>query len=629
MTTPVDESALRAAIDTAIAEANGPLARSLLARLWRARPGPALSGYVVSRHQRLRTDSAARTRVFILRSCTFEPVIPVLRAQAFVGGIDLDVQIGDFNAYAQEILSPESPLYRFAPDVVVLAVHTADLAPELWDGFADLAPDAEAGVVERVVSDFRNWVRIFRTHSQAHLVVHSLEAPLAVAHGILDAQSAHSQVAAVQRINLSLREIARDHKGVYVLDYDGLVARHGRDNWHDARKWVTTRVPMRAERLSALASEWLRFLHPLVGKVCKALVVDLDNTLWGGVVGEDGLTGIKLGHEHPGAAFLAVQRAILDLYQRGIILAICSKNNEADALDALHSHPGMLLRPAHFAALKINWDDKAQNLRAIAQELNIGIDSLAFIDDNPAERALIEAQLPEVTVLDLPDDPIGYARALRESPVFERLTLSAEDRERGRLYAEERQRTQLQSSASSLEDFYRSLAIRVVISKVTADTLARTSQLTQKTNQFNLTTHRYSEQQIEQMAADPSRRVYTISASDRFGDNGLVGVAIIKIAEACEIDTLLLSCRVIGRTIETALVAAISAEARSAGATRLIGKFIPTKKNMPSRDFFANHGFSLAVEQETESQWTLDLTGSLPACPPWIDCCSTGSHESA
>jgi FkbH-like protein len=629
MTTPVDESALRTAIDNAIAEANGTLARSLLARLWRARPGPALSGYVVSRHERLRAENAARTRVFILRSCTFEPVVPVLRAQAFVGGIDLDVQIGDFNSYAQEILSPESPLYRFAPDVAILAAHTADLAPELWDGFADLAPDAEAAAVARVVSDVRNWVRIFRTHSQAHLVIHSLEAPLAVAHGVLDAQSAHSQVAAVQRINLSLREIARDHKGVYVLDYDGLVARHGRDNWHDPRKWVTTRMPMRAERLPALASEWLRFLHPLVGKVCKALVVDLDNTLWGGVIGEDGLTGIKIGKEHPGAAFLAVQRVILDLYQRGIILAICSKNNEADALEALNSHTGMLLRPVHFAALKINWDDKAQNLRAIAQELNIGIDSLAFLDDNPAERALIEAQLPEVTVLDLPDDAIGYARALRESPVFERLTLSAEDRERGRHYAEERQRTELQSSASSLEDFYRSLAIRVVISKVTADTVARTSQLTQKTNQFNLTTYRYSEQQIEQLAADPAHRVYTISASDRFGDNGLVGVAIIKIAEACEIDTLLLSCRIIGRTIETALVAAISAEARNAGAMRLIGKFIPTKKNMPSRDFFVNHGFSLLVEKETESQWALDLTGPLPACPMWIDCRSPGSDESA
>src|SRR5262249_20661572 len=184
------------------------------------------------------------------------------------------------------------------------------------------------------------------------------------------------------------------YPGVFVLDYDGLVARHGRRNWHDERKWLTTRMPIRAENLIHLANEWLRFIHPLTGKVCKVLVSDLDNTLWGGVIGEEGISGIQIGSEYAGAAYLAVQRVLLDLYQRGIILAVCSKNNEAQAIEALKQHPAMLLRPHHFAALRINWNDKATNLLEIARELNVGIDSIAMLDDNPAEREWVQTNLP-------------------------------------------------------------------------------------------------------------------------------------------------------------------------------------------------------------------------------------------
>jgi FkbH-like protein len=625
--TDLDERALRESIEKAITDSDAIGARNQLRRLWGHKPGPALAGFVVSRFERLREALApTRAKVFVLRSCTVEPVVPVLRAASSVRSIDLDVQVGDFNAYAQEILNPESPLYRFSPDIVLLAAHTADVAPELWDGFADLSEAAANAVVERVLADFGNLIRIFRSHSQAHLVLHGLELPAARSNGVLDAQGG-GQAEALRRINAGFQELARAQRGVYVLDYDGLVARHGRDAWYDARKWLTMHVPLRADRMAALADEWMRFIQPLTGRVCKALVVDLDNTLWGGVIGEDGMQGIKLGKEYPGAAFQALQRAILDLHQRGIILAICSKNNAADALEALEHHEGMLLRPAHFAVLKINWEDKARNLRAIAAELNIGIDSLAFIDDNPAERELVQSQVPEVTVIDLPEDPMAYAGILRACTAFERLTLSAEDRERGRYYAEERQRSELQQQATSLPDFYRSLSIRANVSLVNADTVARTSQLTQKTNQFNLTTFRYSEQQIQAMAADPTCRVYTVHTGDRFGDNGLVGVAITRLAGAdCELDTLLLSCRVIGRTIETAILAKLCADARVAGATRMLGRFITTKKNAPSREFFPSHAFSCIEENATESRWLLDLATASPECPPWIDCNVAGSE---
>ena len=366
------------------------------------------------------------------------------------------------------------------------------------------------------------------------------------------------------------------------------------------------------ERVAALPS-------PLDRKVRKALVTDLDNTLWGGVIGEDGMNGIRVGEEYPGAAYQALQRAMLDLYQRGIILAVCSKNNLSDAMEVFEHHPGMLLRPQHFAVLRINWNDKAQNLREIAAELNIGIDALAFLDDNPVERQWVRSQLPEVTVIDLPDDPMGYAQALRDNPVFERLSLSTEDRERARYYAEQRLRTELEQNVASLEDFYQSLQMEVEISLVTTETLARIAQLTHKTNQFNLTTRRYSEQQIAGMAADRDWRVYSLRVRDRFGDNGLVGVAITRYQERiCEIDTFLLSCRVIGRTVETAILATIAEQARIKGSESLIGWFLPTKKNAPAKDFYSSHGFTCTLEEDGKSRWEFDLTRGDILSPSWF-----------
>jgi FkbH-like protein len=361
-------------------------------------------------------------------------------------------------------------------------------------------------------------------------------------------------------------------------------------------------------------------LLPLSGRVAKALVVDLDNTLWGGVVGEDGLDGIQVGPEYPGAAYLALQRAIQALRHRGVLLAVASKNNPDEALDALDRHPGMLLRSGDFAALRINWNDKARSLREIAEELNIGVDSLAFLDDNPAEREQVRLELPEVTVVELPSDPMGYARALADCPVFERLSLTREDQQRGRLYEDQRQRADLQRASASLEDFLRSLEMEMSMGPVEPASVRRVAQLTQKTNQFNLTTRRYSEQEIDALASDPGARVYQVQVRDRFGDNGLVGVAITRRgADAWEIDTLLLSCRVIGRAVESAMLARLSDDARAAGATRLCGWFLPTAKNAPASDFYPSHGFSLLESSDGATRWEAGLGADRPRCPEWID----------
>lgn len=614
------ENAVRGDIDSLLDASQWGRAATRLRELWRADPSSATAAFVVLRFEKLRGKIPLLPfRLAILRSFTVEPIVPLLRAEAFAFGIDLSVHIGDFNAYAQEILDADSSLYRFAPNVVILAVQTGDIAPDLWQDYAHLSEASAKQASNRVRESLEQYLREFRGRSQAALVVHNLEQPAHAAFGVLDAQRQESQAEVLGKINRHLVAAASQMRGVYVLDYDALVARNGRLRWRDERKWLMARLPIAADQMIHLAREWMRFLAALTGKAAKVLVVDLDNTLWGGVIGEDGMTGIQLSAEYPGAAYQALQRAMLDFSRKGILLAICSKNNPEDAMEVLEKHPGMLLRPQHFAAMRISWNDKSQGLREIAAELNIGVDSLAFLDDNVFEREQVRGTVPEVMVIDVPPDPLQYAAVVRDHPGFERLTLSAEDQQRTTFYAEQRERAQAEQKFQSKQDFYRFLEQEAEIATVTPATLARISQLTQKTNQFNVTTRRYAEQQISAMAANPSCQVLSIRVRDRFGDHGLVGVSITRDEEGtCEIDSFLLSCRVIGRTVETALLAHLAEQAAARGCKRLIGWFLPTKKNAPARDFYKQHGFEVANKNGDGALWSLDLTSQRVASPEWV-----------
>jgi FkbH-like protein len=619
---------LRAEVDRLIAEGAFDLASRRLADLWRRDPASGTASFVTSRLDQLRGELREKAReipghtkfkLAILRSFTVEPMVPLLRAEAFAYGIDLEVHIGDFNTYVQDMLDGQSSLYRFAPNAVLLAVRTDQAAPELWRDFADLSPEAAQQAAERVVRTYEQWIGAFRKYSQASLIVHSLERPSSPSLGVLDSQSETGQSGLIRQINRELRRIAAGFRGVYTLDYDALVARHGSENWHDERKWLMARLPIAAGHLLDMAREWVRFIVPLFGRTAKVLVVDLDNTLWGGVIGEDGMTGIQVGPDYPGASYQALHRTLLDLSRKGILLAVCSKNNFDDAMEAIEKHPGMLVRAQHFAALRINWTDKAQNLREIAQELNVGIDALAFLDDNPFEREQVRAALPDVTVIDLPKNPLEYASAVRNCAAFERLTLSSEDQQRTEMYAAQKERASSEQNFQSKEDFFRYLEQEAELKPVSDLTLARIAQLTQKTNQFNLTTRRYTEPQIAEMAKQAEWHIFSIRVRDRFGDHGLVGVAIAHDeGEQCEVDTFLLSCRVIGRTVETALLAHLAESAAERGRKRLIGWFLPTKKNAPARDFYLQHGFERQENNGTGSLWALDLKSSTLRRPDWI-----------
>ena len=612
---------VRQEVDAAIDQGATAESRLKMQLLWRLEPGLASASFLLPRYERLSSALGCQPfRLGILRSFTVEPLVPLLRSTAYAAGLALEVYTSEFNAHAQELLDEGSPLYQFAPDAIILAVRTPDAAPELWNDAASLTPEAADAVVARVSEQYRQWLSAFRSRSQASLVVHGFEQPAFTSPGILDGLSARGQRSAIARLNDALASLSREFRGVYFLDYDALVARHGRIGWHDERRWLSVRLPIAGNHLLDLVNEWMRFLHPLTGRVAKAIVLDLDNTLWGGIVGEDGPTGIRLGAEYPGAAFQALQRVLLDFHRRGILLAVCSKNNLDDALEVIERHPGMLVRRQHFAALRINWKDKAENLRELAAELNIGADALAFVDDNPAERDRVRIGAPEVAVIDLPADPFAYAGVLRSCPLFERLSLSEEDRQRGELYAAQRERADLERTVTTREDFLRSLEQEADVAGVTPQTLARVAQLTQKTNQFNLTTRRYTEEDIDRMARRGDWQVLSLAVRDRYGDNGLVGVAITAHADqVCEVDTFLLSCRVIARTVETALLSVISDQARARGCQALRGVYIPTRKNAPCRDFYASHGFTQVKTEGDSTVWELDLRdGPGVASPEWI-----------
>ncbi len=586
-------------------------------QLWQLDPSSGTANFIAPRYRKLGLPLAP-VKLSILRSSTVEPIVPLLRTAAFCSSMDLEVELGEFNAYQQEIFDPESALYQRSPDVVLLIPQASNYAPELCQRYADLSEAKVAEVVQRAQEQLASLIASFRQHSQAHFIVHNLEVPTHPATGLLDAQRS-GQVEAIAQINRALCETAQRHSGVYVLDYDALIARHGRTDWRDERKWLTTRMAVSSANLVHLAREWVRFLVPLVGRVAKCAVVDLDNTMWGGVIGEDGMDGIALSPEYPGAAFQEMQRALLDLRARGILLAICSKNNEADAMEALAKHPGMLLRPEHFAAMRINWQPKSQNLVEIAQELNIGIDSLAFLDDNPIERQQVRSLAPEVMVVELPESPFGYAEAVRTFPAFGRLTASSEDQQRSKYYAAAKEAKKLETSVGSREDFFRSLEQRAIVQSMTSMTQARIAQLIGKTNQFNLTTRRRSEPEVVACAAEEGYHVAAITVVDRFVDNGIVGVAIAHTTEGvCEIDTFLLSCRVIARTVETAFLSYLVAHARDQGATHLQGWFLTSKKNAPAANFYQDHGFRRIEESDEGALWSLDLGKQDVACPEWI-----------
>jgi FkbH-like protein len=487
------------------------------------------------------------------------------------------------------------------------------LAPALVDRFAALAPGEIQAEQTRAIDYVAAVAAAVRQQSRAAILVHNFETPLHPTLGVIDYRSVAGQVNSIRRLNLDLADRLSRDESTFIIDLDAIRARQRGDAFVDPRTWHIGRVPYTRQAMRAIAGEYLRIVRAAKGRNRKCVVVDADGTLWGGIVGDDGADGVRVGRSFPGSAFYDFQNALLALRDRGILLALCSKNDRAAVDDVFTTRAAdMPLRLEHFAAIRVNWVDKAQNIREIAAELNIGLDSLVFVDDNPHETALVSELLPAVHAILLPEDPVAYRNVLEACDLFDTLTFSDEDRRRSDMYAAEQRRRVEESSSMSVDDYLRGLEMEVVVNRVNDRSLARVAQLTQKTNQFNLTTRRYTESDIRQFAESANHDVLAVQVRDRLGDSGIVGVAILRHDnEGTWIDSFLMSCRVLGRGVEDSLLVACLLASRRRGGRDVVGEFIPTAKNARVADFYSTRGFG----RDAEGRFRRSIGGEPMAFP--------------
>jgi FkbH-like protein len=528
-----------------------------------------------------RPAARRHVRLAITASHTTGELGRMLRLAGLRHRIDVFVHEGAYCQYEQDILDPGSAMFGFEPQYVLIASH---------EGALHLPPYSEAPEkeVENELDRWQTLWRAIRERGSAEILQHNFvpraDAPL----GHLSARLAGSRYSMIQALNSRL---GRDG-GALVVDCDRIASEVGRRNWFDDRYWHLAKQAVAPQYVPLLAQHTISVLAASLGLSKKCLVLDLDNTLWGGVIGEDGLAGIKLGTGPGGEAFVAFQRYILELRAKGVLVAVASKNNETDAKEVFERHPGMLLKLDDIAVFAVNWEDKATNLRRIAAELGLGLDSIVFVDDNPMECELVRREVPEVDVVALPADPSQNVRRLSDYLGFETVTLTSEDLNRADEYKARAKIESLAASATNMNDFHRSLNMQALIAPFDEMNLPRIEQLVAKTNQFNLTTRRRSAQELHDLIQDPGCVALHLKLKDRFADHGLVGAAVAnRLGKVLDIDTFVLSCRVIGRTAEASLLEALCQHAGRLGCTRLRGTYVPSPKNALVADMYSRFGF--------------------------------------
>jgi len=543
-------------------------------------------------------------KIALLGNFTTELIGLALQEECRQAGIEASVYNGPFQQYNQEIMNPDSGFYAFQPDLTILLLDGRTLFPEWYEvPFFRQNDEKEREIhAGTAANELNSLIRTIQGNSNTKILINNLAVPCHAPLGILDSMTPMGLKRMISMLNLALERLAAENGNVYVFDYNGFCARIGYTACEDKKLSYLIRCPLPYPAVKQLSSEYMKFILPLNAMNKKCLVLDLDNTLWGGVAAEDGIGGVSLDISGPGRSFYDFQKEILNLYHRGILLAINSKNNPQDAFEVMDNHPHMILRKNYFSCIKINWQDKVTNLKEIAEELNIGLDSLVFFDDNPVEREHVKSMLPQVAVIEAPADPVNYCDKLRNVPYFETLALTAEDLKRSEMIAQNKGRTEARKLFGSLEEYLRSLETNVTVLEADDFNLPRISQLTLKTNQFNMTTKRYQTEDIRKMLDSGEYAAYCCSVSDRFGDNGITGCCIVKLegAEAF-IDTFLLSCRVLGRNVEYAFLFSVVKRLREKGIGKITAQFIPSAKNAANAGFYENAGFRASgTDAETD-----------------------------
>jgi FkbH-like protein len=548
-------------------------------------------------------------RIAFAGTATCDFLFPALRPYLFADGLSPEIWNAPFGQYQQVILGDDTALREFKPDLIVFATD--------WRSAAHVS--SPAAHVNELVSLWS----ICRERYGAAVIQWNYEVPALDPMGRFGRIQSGARNRLLHSINEELWQAERAQRGAFILDIDGIASEFGKSRWEDPAAWEISRQYPSAMATPLLAHHIAALIRGIRGLSSKCLVLDLDNTLWGGVIGDDGLEGIQLGGTGSGAAYRLFQEYVRDLNRRGVVLAVCSKNDPANALLPFQRHPEMALKEADIAVFRANWEPKEVNLRAIASAINIGTDALVFVDDNPAERARIRQTMPEVEVIELPASPTGFRQALHDALRFEATSITEEDLLRNQSIRANTQRNELAAAATTPEAYLQGLGMHVIVQPFNTVNLTRIVQLINKTNQFNLTGLRVSEAEVKGWMARDNFYSQTIRLSDRFGDFGLTGILFGFIEqEVLKIRNWLMSCRILGRGIEECMLANAVRHARAAGITAIEAEYLPTPKNGLVSGLYPRLGFAALERLDGGAVcYRLDLasaTGSTVAMPVWL-----------
>lgn len=541
-------------------------------------------------------------RAAILGDTATQLLVTAVKGAAVSKGINLNIYEAEYDQIFSEIIDDNSELYKFDPSYTIIYMSSE----KLYDEFCRTPLTERASFADNVIAKMRSqWDKINSLIKTRIMQFNFCENDDRI-FGSFGNKTDASYIFQLRKLNYLLMESAAAYKNLYVIDLSNIQNVYGRNFVFSEKYYYSARLAISVEALPLIAAEIVNEISALSGKFKKCVVLDLDNTLWGGVIGDDGINNIQIGELGTGRAFSDFQKWLKQLKNRGILLAVCSKNNEDTAKEPFEKHPEMILHLDDFAIFVANWNDKASNIRYIQQTLNIGMDSMVFIDDNPFERNLVKDMIPEITVPEMPEDPSLYLSFLKKENLFETASYSAEDSGRTQQYQAEAKRVQLQQSFDSLDDYLKGLKMIGEAKPFDEFNTPRIAQLTQRSNQFNLRTIRYTEAEIEEISSSDKYITLYFTLKDKFGDHGLISVVILeKQADSLFIDTWLMSCRVLKRTVEEYIINSIIKTAAENGFDKVIGEYIPTAKNAMVRDVYEKMGFS----RIDDTHFIADTTG--------------------
>jgi len=534
-----------------------------------------------------------KIRIAILSSFTLNGTGETFQVKCAEKNIQCITNLGAYNQYNQEILNTESTLYQFNPDITFLILDTRSILGDLWYFPYSIDEKQRKDFVEKKFKEIQNLIKIFSENSKSKFIISNFFIPTKSNYGIFETKLKFGIQKMINKLNESLQDYISDLDSVYLFDMNGFVSRYGENNVFDPKQFLFGDIKIALDFIPHLTNDLMGYVIATLGLSKRCIVLDLDNTLWGGIIGEDGFDRIKLGSGPPGNAYVEFQKYLLGLHNRGILLAINSKNNLDDALEVIEKHPDMVLKKEHFACMKINWNDKVSNIQEISHELNFGLENFVFIDDDPINRELMKSTLPQVLTIDFPKDPSNYVKALEDMNYFNVLKITDEDKKRGKMYTQQKERKDFEKLTPNLQDFLKNMELKVTIKEADKFSIPRISQLILKTNQFNLTTKRYQLEDVQKFSEDDNVLIGCVQVEDKFGDNGITGAFIVHKDGTKEwvLDTFLLSCRVMGREIEKSILAYIIKKAKDNNVNKIKAEYIPTQKNKPIENFLPNCGF--------------------------------------